>query len=60
MWHRVKLKDVVLKKYYIRAKVGLIHWNKKFDDAQVWLDKAIMEKARPIIPYKTGVFLGKI
>ena len=58
--HRVAMKDVVLKNDYIKAKVGLIHWNRKFDEAQEWLDRAIMEKARPIIPYKTGQFLGKI
>lgn len=58
--HRVKIKDVVLKNEYVTAKVGLFRWNKKFDEAQKWLDKAIFEKARPIIPYKTGQFLGKI
>ena len=60
MWHRVALKDIVLKEDSIKAKVGLFRWNKKFDEAQVWLEKAILEKAKPIIPYKTGVFLGKI
>ena len=60
MFTRVKLKDLVLKKDHIKAKVGLFHWNRKFVEAQEWLDRAIFEKARPIIPYKTGQFLGKI
>ena len=60
MWHRVAMKDIVLKEDSIKAKVGLFRWNKKFDEAQIWLEKAILEKAKPIIPYKTGVFLGQI
>jgi len=60
MFGRVRLKDIVLKDDYVQAKVGLFRWNQKFDDAQVWLEKAIWEKAKPIIPYKTGEFLGKI
>lgn len=60
MFHRVRLKDIVLKNDYVKAKVGLFKWNRKFDEAQKWLDRAIFLKAKPIIPYKTGVFLGKI
>ena len=55
-----RLKDIVLKKDYISAKVSLFKWNEKFERAQEWLDRAIFEKARSIIPYKTGEFLGKI
>jgi len=60
LFGKVRLKDIVLKNDYIKAKVGLFKWNKKFEDAQVWLDKEIMLKAEPIIPYKTGNFLGRI
>ena len=56
----VKVKDITLETEYMTAKVGLFKWNKKFVEAQEWLDKAIMDKARPIIPYKTGQFLKKI
>lgn len=43
-----------------RAEVKLRHFLPRFKRAQVWLDEQIMRDMTPVIPYKTGEFLGKI
>ena len=44
----------------ITCKIGLAKFNERFRLAQIWLDRKMMEKMTPFVPYKTGAFLGRI
>lgn len=56
----VDFKDITLINRYMTAKIGLAKFNGRFRRAQIWVDRFIMDRMQPFVPYKTGVFLGKI
>lgn len=55
-----EFEDLTMQTQYMTAHVGLAKFGGRFRLAQIWLDRAIMEKMKPVIPYKTGKFLSKI
>lgn len=55
-----KFKDLMLKEEHITARVRLSIFGGRFRRAQAWLDREIMNKMEPYVPYRTGVFLRKI
>ena len=57
---KVHFNDLTMRNRYLDCKIALSRFNPKFEAAQLWLDQTIMQKAIPIIPYKTGAFLGRI
>ena len=57
---RVHFEDLTMDNRYLKCKVALSRYNPKFKAAQEWLDKTVMQYMIPIIPYKTGAFLGRI
>lgn len=57
---RVHFEDLTMRNRYITCKVALSRFNPKFTKAQEWLDKTVMQYMIPMIPYKTGAFLGRI
>lgn len=52
--------DLTMKNRGFYAHVALSRFNPRFHKAQLWLDQTVMSLMHPIIPYKTGEFLGKI
>lgn len=57
---KVHFEDLTMRNRYITCKVALSRYNPKFTEAQEWLDKTVMQYMIPMIPYKTGAFLGRI
>lgn len=57
---KVHFEDLTMRNRYLTCKVALSRFNPKFDKAQMWLDQTTMQYMIPIIPYKTGAFLGRI
>lgn len=57
---KVHFEDLTMQNRYLTCKVALSRFNPKFTEAQEWLDKTTMQYMIPIIPYKTGAFLGRI
>ena len=57
---RPTFKDITMKSEYMTAHIKLSVFGWRFRRAQEWLDQTIMQKMVPIIPFKTGEFLGKI
>ena len=55
-----KFKDITMETEYMEAHVRLSAFGWRFRRAQEWLDKEVMLKMEPVIPYKTGQFLKKI
>lgn len=53
-------RDITMKTGYMKARIGLAIFNGRFKEAQKWLDREIVKKMTPYVPYKTGQFLGKI
>lgn len=53
-------KDITMKTQTMECKIGLARFNGNFRRAQIWLDRKLMEKMTPYVPYRTGEFLGKI
>ena len=52
--------DITMKNQYMTCNIGMAKFNGRFRLAQIWLDRKMMEKMEPVVPYKTGEFLGKI
>lgn len=42
------------------ANIRLSVFGGRFEKAQLWLDREIMNDMRPLVPYRTGIFLKKI
>ena len=57
---RIHFDDLTIKNRYLTCRVGLSRFNPKFKEAQTWLDQTVMQFMIPMIPYKTGAFLGRI
>ena len=57
---KVHFEDLTMQNRYLTCKIALSRFNPKFNEAQEWLDKTVMQYMIPIIPYKTGAFLGRI
>lgn len=57
---KLRAMDITMRTEYMTAHIRLSRFNPKFDEAQRWLDRAIMRKMTPVIPRDTGAFLGKI
>lgn len=55
-----KFEDVTMKTQNLRCKLWFSRFNGRFQLAQIWLDRQMVEKMQPVVPYKTGVFLSKI
>lgn len=53
-------KDITMREKYMTCQIGMSKFNGRFRLAQIWLDRKLMEKMEPVVPYKTGEFLGKI
>ena len=53
-------KDITMKTQNMECKIGLAKFNGRFRMAQIWLDRTLVEKMQPVVPYKTGEFLRKI
>ena len=53
-------KDLTMKNEYMTAHIGFSVFNGRFRRAQERLDREIMNKMTPYIPYKTGKFLSRI
>lgn len=52
--------DITMKTQYMTCKIGMAKFNGRFRRAQIWLDRKLIEKMQPYVPYKTGQFLGRI
>ena len=52
--------DFTMKSEYMTCHIRFSKFGSRFRLAQIWLDRTIMEKMKPVIPYKTGKFLSKI
>ena len=57
---KIHFDDLTMQNRYMSCKIALSRYNPKFAEAQTWLDQTIMQKMIPVIPYKTGAFLGRI
>ena len=57
---RIHFDDITMKNRYLYCKIALSRYNPKFEEAQKWLDQTVMQKMIPMIPYRTGAFLGRI
>lgn len=57
---KIHFEDLTMQNRYLNCKIALSRFNPKFEEAQRWLDQTIMQYMIPIIPYKTGAFLGRI
>ena len=55
-----RFKDITLKNETMTAHIGLAVFGGRFREAQKWLDQEIMNRMEPVIPYRTGAFLGRI
>ena len=55
-----RFKDITFKNQTMTDHIGLAFFGGRFKRAQIWLDKEIMNKMAPVIPYRTGAYLGKI
>ncbi len=55
-----RFRDITLKNETMTARIGLSVFGGRFKKAQIWLDQEIMKRMEPVIPYRTGAFLGKI
>ena len=55
-----EFRDITMKDQYMTCNIKMSKFGGRFRLAQIWLDRAIMEKMKPVIPYKTGMFLSKI
>lgn len=55
-----KVDDITMKSQYMTVNVKLSKYGWRFRQAQIWLDREFMRKMKPVIPYKTGMFLSKI
>lgn len=53
-------KDLTLKTQYMTCEVKFTRFNGNFRRAQIWMDRTLMEKMQPYVPYRTGKFLSKI
>lgn len=54
------LKDITMKSQYMECKIELSRFNGRFRLAQIWVDRTLVARMQPYVPYKTGKFLGKI
>jgi hypothetical protein len=57
---RPTFKDITMENEFMTAHIGLSVFGGRFERAQAWLDREILKKMTPIIPYKTGAFLNRI
>ena len=57
---KVHFEDLTMQNRYFYCKIALSRFNKKFAEAQTWMDQTLMQRMIPKIPYKTGAFLGRI
>lgn len=53
-------KDFTFKDGHLSAKIMFSVFGGRFRNAQLWLDQEIMNDMRPMVPYRTGKFLGEI
>ena len=58
--YKLRVMDITMKTQYMTAHIRLSRFNPKAEEAQKWLDRAIMRKMTPYVPKDTGKFLGKI
>ena len=58
--YKLRVMDITMKTQYLTSHIRLSRFNPKAEEAQKWLDRAIMRKMTPYVPKKTGVFLSKI
>lgn len=56
----IRFQDITMNNKYLYCKIPLSKFVPKFKEAQVWLDQTVMQYMIPMIPYKTGAFLGRI
>ena len=52
--------DFTMKDQFMTCKLHFTRFNGRFRLAQIWLDRTLVEKMQPFVPYKTGKFLSKI
>ncbi len=57
---KLNISDVDVDNEYVRCHIPLSGFIPKFHEAQVWMDQTIMQYMIPMIPYRTGAFLGRI
>ena len=57
---RPKFEDITMDELHIKCRIGLAKFGWRFQRAQEWLDRKMVEKMQPVVPYKTGEFLSKI
>ena len=53
-------KDLTMKNQYMTANIGFAKFNGRFRLAQIWLDRKIVERMQPYVPYRTGAFLSRL
>ena len=53
-------KDITMKNQYMTAKIGLSKFGGRFQMAQEYVDRTLVERMKPYIPRDTGEFLSKI
>ena len=53
-------RDFTMKSQEMECKIKFTRFNGNFRRAQIWLDRTLVEKMQPYVPYKTGKFLSKI
>lgn len=57
---RYNVSDIDVKNEYVMCHIPLSQYVPKFHEAQVAMDQTIMQYMIPVIPYRTGAFLGRI
>lgn len=55
-----RFKDLTMENKAVKVKIGLFKYNKRFEEAQIWLDRQVMSDMSPYVPYRTGAFLSRI
>ena len=53
-------KDITMKTQNMTCNIKMAKFNGRFRRAQIWLDRTLIEKMKPYIPYKTGDFQSRI
>jgi len=53
-------RDITMKTETIQCHIGLAKFGWRFARAQKWFDQTLMSRMYPVMPYRTGQFLGKI
>ena len=59
-FHLVNVQDISMEYEGFECHIILSKYLKRFKKAQTWLDKTLMAHMQPVIPYRTGKFLGRI